>query len=346
MRAAGRNCKEGNESMTTNFNRRTLIGGAAAAAATAGLRPRRAEAAERPIRVTLTTPGSAGSVWRPAITRLGREATEGLDIEWISSNPGQAQVQLTAGALDVSVFGAVGLANINNRGGDIVLFGPALNNHGRWIVRGDSPYRKPADLVGKRIATQPETTETYQQARVAASLIGIDLKRDVEVIFGPPTANVALFERGDVDGVIVLEPTATKLIGAGAREIARVGDMWREATGEPGDPFLVGLAAHRAWLEKNRVVASRIARLFAAANASLRRNPQLFVDLHSEIGIKAEEKNAIDLLPARLADVYPVKWDPAVWKVIDRQLDVAIKVGVLDKRPARTIYDAVPLDAV
>jgi hypothetical protein len=41
-----------------------------------------------------------------------------------------------------------------------------------------------------------------------------------------------------------------------------------------------------------------------------------------------------------------VKWDPAVWKVIDRQLDIAIKVGVLDKRPARPIYDAVPLDIV
>ena len=85
--------------------------------------------------------------------------------------------------------------------------------------------------------------------------------------------------------------------------------MWREATGEPGDPFLVGLAAQRSWLESNRVLASRIARLFAAANGALRRNPQLFVELHSEIGIKDNEKAAIDLLPSRLADVYPVNWD-------------------------------------
>jgi ABC-type nitrate/sulfonate/bicarbonate transport system substrate-binding protein len=333
---------------SVGLSRRSLIGGAAAgvAAGISGLRSIRADAADRPIRITATTPGSAGSVWRPSIAKLGPQATEGLQLEWIGSNPGQAQVQLAAGALDVSVFGAVGLATLVNRGSDIVLFGPALNNHGRWIVRGDSPYRKPSDLIGKRIATQPETTETYQQARVAASLIGIDLKRDVEVIFGPPTANLALFDRGDVDAVILLEPTATRLIGAGAREIARVGDMWREATGEPGDPFLVGLAAQRSWLESNRVLGSRIARLFAAANGALRRNPQLFVEFHSEIGIKDNEKAAIDLLPSRLADVYPVNWDASVWKVIDRQLDVAIRVGVLDKKPARPIYDAVPLDGV
>jgi NitT/TauT family transport system substrate-binding protein len=302
-----------------------------------------ADEQSKPVRITLPTPGSAGSVWRPAIAKLDLNALDGIGIDWIGGDPGQMQVQLAAGALDVGVFGAVGLANLVNRGSNIVLFGPALNNHGRWIVRGDSPYHKPADLVGKRIATQPETTETYQQARIAASLYGIDLKRDVEVVFGPPTQNLALFGRGDVDGVIVLEPTATRLIGGGAREIARVGDMWREATGEPGDPFLVGLAAQRTWLNANRELATRIARLFAVANGSLRRDPQLFVEFHSDMGLRDDEKTAIDLLPNRLSDVYPSRWDPSVWKVIDRQVDVAVKIGVLGQYPARPLYDAVAL---
>ena len=32
---------------------------------------------------------------------------------------------------------------------------------------------------------------------------------------------------------------------------------------------------------------------------------------------------AIDLLPARLADVYPIAWDQGVWNAIDRQIEVA-----------------------
>jgi len=313
------------------------------------LRGSSAQAAEEQndtVRITLPTPGSAGSVWRPAIAKLGSHATEGLNIDWIGGDPGQMQVQLAAGALDVGVFGAVGLANLVNRGSDIVLFGPALNNHGRWIVRADSPYRKPADLIGKRIATQPETTETYQQARIAASLNDIDLKRDVEVIFGPPTQNLALFGRGDVEGVIVLEPTATRLVGGGAREIARVGDMWRDATGESGDPFLVGLAARRSWLETNRKLATRIAHLFAIANGSLRRDPQLFSEFHSDIGLRDDEKSAIALLPNRLTDVYPSRWDESVWKIIERQIDVALKIGVIGQRPSRPLYDAIRLENV
>ena len=48
---------------------------------------------------------------------------------------------------------AIGVAELAPRGSDIVIFGPALNNHGRWIVRDDSPYQGVADLRGRTIAT-------------------------------------------------------------------------------------------------------------------------------------------------------------------------------------------------
>src|ERR1700722_1899889 len=120
------------------LDRRSVLAGAAASTALQALPTFAAEEQSDPVRITLPTPGSAGSVWRPAIAKLGPAALDGLRIDWIAGDPGQMQGQLAAGALDVGVFGAVGLANLLNRGSDIVLFGPALNNHGRWIVRGDS----------------------------------------------------------------------------------------------------------------------------------------------------------------------------------------------------------------
>jgi ABC-type nitrate/sulfonate/bicarbonate transport system substrate-binding protein len=143
-------------------------------------------AAPKPIvNITLSTPGSAGSIWRAAISMLDPALSSDFELNWVAGDPGQMQVQLAAGSLDVGVFGAIGLATLARRGSDITLFGPALNNHGRIIVKADSPLQKPADLVGKKIATQPKTTETYQQARVALSLLGIDMDRDFETIFGP-----------------------------------------------------------------------------------------------------------------------------------------------------------------
>lgn len=324
-------------------SRRSILAGAAGAAVSSFL-VRGAAAASKPVvNVTLSTPGSAGSIWRAAISTLDPSLSSEFDINWVAGDPGQMQVQLAAGSLDVGLFGAVGLATLARKGSDITLFGPGLNNHGRIVVRADSPYRKPSDLVGKKIATQPKTTETYQQARVALSLIGIDMERDFEIFFGPPTANLALFDRGDVDAVIVVEPTATRAIGAGARELARIGDIWKQSSGANAAPFLVGLAAKRSWLSSNRQLATSVARLFAAANGALRRNPNLFVEYAAEMGLRPKESAAIGLLPSRLADIYPSDWDQSIWSSIDQQIEIAVKLGLLDAPPERPLYDGLPL---
>lgn len=290
------------------------------------------------VRITLPSPGSAGSAWRPLIERHRLNTDPSLNLNWVTADPGKMQVQLSAGSLDVGVFGAVGLATLANRGSDIVLFGPALNNHGRWLVRGDSPFRKPADLVGKTIATTDESSETYQQARIAASLIGIDLKKDVKVIHGSPTANLALFERGDVDAIITLEPTATRVVARGAREIARVADIWKQATGQQEDPILLGLAASRAWYEANRTTAAKLAALFKRVNGFVRREPASLLAIANQIGLKPDETKAAGLLPGRLAPSYATRWDESVFAVIDKQVEVAAKLGVIERVPSRKLY--------
>lgn len=308
-------------------------------AAAAGLLPGAARAqAGKKVRITLPSAGSAGSAWRPIVEQYKLDQDLDIALEWVTADPGKMQVQLSAGSLDVGVFGSVGLATLANRGSDIVLFGPALNNHGRWIVRGDSPFKSPKDLIGKRIATTAETSETYQQARIAASLTGLDLKKDVKVIFGSPTANLALFERGDVDGIITLEPTATRLVGRGAREIARVADIWKEATGQTDDPFLVGLAASRGWYEQNTPTAAKLAKLFQRIGLTIARQPDSLKRIAGELGLKPDEREAIDLLPRRLAPSYATKWDTSVFTTIDKQIEVAVKLGLLDAAPTRKLY--------
>jgi ABC-type nitrate/sulfonate/bicarbonate transport system substrate-binding protein len=329
------------------LSRRKVLTGIAGSIACPALLSSGARAQVRPaVNVALSTPGSAGSIWRAAIASLDPSLSAGFDLRWIVADPGQMQVQLATGALNVGMFGAIGLATLARKGSDITLFGPGLNNHGRIIVKSDSSYRKPADLIGKRIATQPKTTETYQQARVALSLIGIDMDREFETFFGPPTANLALFDRGDVDAVIVVEPTATRAVGAGARELARIGDIWNEASGVRAAPFLVGLSAKQSWIASNRALATSIARLFSAANGALRENPNLFVDNAGDMGLRPKESEAIGLLPSRLADIYPSVWNQEVWTAIDRQIEVAVKVGLLEAAPGRRLYDGLPLGAV
>ena len=322
------------------MNRRNLLKAAAAAGIGSLLTSYKLQsfAQARNVRITLPSPGSAGSVWRPLIEKLELNPAHGINLDWVTADPGMMQTQLNAGALDIGVFGSVGLSTIASKGSDIVLFGPALNNHGRWLVKPDSPFKSPQELIGKTIATPAQTSETYQQAQIAASLSGIDLKKDIKVIHGSPTANLALFERGDVDGIITLEPTASRLVARGAREIARVADLWKKSTGQTSAPFLVGLAANRRWLESNRDTAAKIAALFVKVNSAIHADPALLLGVATEIGLKADETKAAALLPQRLTDSYATNWDDNVFAVIDKQIEVAVKLGILPKRPATPIY--------
>jgi len=292
-----------------------------------------------PVRFTDGGPGTAGAIWRPLIDGGTVGRSKALAFDWVKGSPGQVQLQLATGAANVGVFGALGIAEIAPRGSDIVIFAPALNNHGRWIVRDNSSYQSPRDLIGKTIATQHEGSDTFRHARLAALLQGIDLKKDVKVVYGPPTANVALFERGDVDAVITIEPTATRLVARGAREIARVGDMWREATGDKSPLFLNGFAAHREWAENNAKVTSAVRQIFADLHRELKARPQRLSELHQDFGIPANEKAAIELLPKRLIDIYATDWNKDVFANIDRQIDAALKAGILAEKPAKLVYD-------
>jgi ABC-type nitrate/sulfonate/bicarbonate transport system substrate-binding protein len=287
------------------------------------------------IRITTPTPGSAGTIWRPLTEQRGNG---GLNLDWVGGAPGQGQIQLSAGAVDVAFYGSVGIAQSIAHGADLVIFGPALNNHGRWIVRGDAPFHSPRDLVGKKIATQPESTETFLQARMAAKTIGIDLKSDCELFFGPPPANVALFERGDVDAVITLEPTATKLVGRGARQIARVDEMWRNGNSDAPPLFLVGFAARRDWLDTNRGAAKTLVALLADIHRDLKDHPDKFAALHDALAIPASESEAVALLPTRLPDIYSNAWGQPVFADIDRQIKYAVETGILKAPPGRPVY--------
>jgi NitT/TauT family transport system substrate-binding protein len=296
---------------------------------------RSAFAADTAARIEQPNAGSAGAVWRPLIER---SSGAGL-AQWVGGDPGLSQVQLLAGAIDVGFFGPIGAVETDLRGHDVVIFAPGLINHGSWIVKGNSSYRTPQELKGKRIATQPETSETYRQARLAASLVGLDLKHDFQVIFGPPAANLALFERGDVDAVITIEPISTRLIAGGAREIARVRDQWQKGTNDSRPLLLGGQGTRREWFEKNRPLAAKLARLYQSANEQIHARPQLLADLHVPLGLRDADRATLDLLVKRMPEIYATEWSPAVSSVADKVIEVAVRNGILKSKAPRPVCE-------
>lgn len=323
------------------LSRRSLLRHATALLAGSFVSRRRIFAQTPTTKIEQPNTGTAGALWHDLLEKRNAQPGAGVPLQWLGGDPGQSQVQLLAGAIDVGFFGPIGGVETALRGHDVAIFAPGLINHGSWLVKGNSSFRSPQDLKGKRIATQPETTETYRQARLAASLIGLDLKHDFEFIFGPPTANLALFERGDVDAVITIEPVSTRLIAGGAREIAKVRDQWRQGTNSERPLFLGGQGTRRDWFEQNRGIVSTLSKFYLSANQEIQARPQILADLHQEMGISSSDRAAIELLVKRLPEIYQTEWSPLVIKDADKVIDVAIRSGILRSRSPRPIIEVV-----
>jgi NitT/TauT family transport system substrate-binding protein len=319
--------------------RRQVLAGLAASAFVLPFLPRPSGAAtdRLPVRMSKAGPGTAGTVQDDMLQKFP-ELDPGLDIEWIDGSPGQFQMLLLSGALDCGPFGALGIAEAAQKGAELVIFGSRLNNHGSWIVKADSPFQHPADLKGKRIATQLSTSDTYRHARMAAALQKLDLENDFQVSFGPSVSNVALFNRGDVDAVIAIEPVSTQLIAQGHREIAKVADQWRDATGSSAPLSLVGVSATAKWVDENTETARRVAQMTLAVNRRFATEPSLIRDpaIQAGMGIKNPSEELLALLEQRLPRVYATEWNEAVINDFNRQLDVAIDLKIIKSRPKYT----------
>lgn len=318
--------------------RQVMMGLAATALAPSLFSPSIARSADRlPVRMSKAGPGTAGTIQDDLVAKFP-ELDPGLDIDWIDGSPGQFQMLLVSGALDCGPFGALGIAEAAQKGAELVIFGSRLNNHGSWIVKGDSPYQHPSDLKGKRIATQLPTSDTYRHARMAAALHKLDLEKDFQVSFGPSVSNVALFNRGDVDAVISIEPVSTQLIAQGHREIARVADQWRDATGDSTTLSLVGVSATAKWVDENQETARRVAQMTLGVNKRFASEPSLIRDsaIQAGMGLKNPSEELLSLLEQRLPRVYATEWNEAVINDFNRQLEIAIDLKIVDSRPKYT----------
>ncbi|PHM19641.1 MAG: hypothetical protein CK604_10620 [Curvibacter sp. PD_MW3] len=296
-------------------------------------------APKSPLNLLAGNKGSTSAMY-PHFFKTSLVNVSQLDINYISSAPGQMQLQLLSGALHVSGYGALGIAEANLKDADIQMFAPLNLSHASWIVRGDSPYRSLQDLKGKRVATLPINTDTVRQAELTCALHGLDLKKDFQLSYGPALVSMALFERGDVDAIIAIEPNSTRLIAKGAREIAKVRDLWSSAT-KQDTLFLVGHAARKSWLDKNPEAARIVAKAYLDVNRAIIRDPAIVKapQYLEALGIPASETAAIDMLPRRIADVTAAKWDASVFRNLELQLDLGLKHGLISAKPPAPIYN-------
>lgn len=225
-----------------------------------------------------------------------------------------------------------------NQGRDLVVIGGGLTVMQNVFVRKDSPFRKITDLRGKRFGVY-STGGAATKALIALVVdgFGMDLRKETEFLEIAPPALMALLEKGEVAAMFNL---SSLTISAATqpdkfRMIFSPDAYWKEKTGSTlvwSGPTV----AWRDWIEENR---ERAKNFVAAEHESwewLRQNSDEAVAKYGKlasVNTPAEAEALKKML--KEGGVFLSKWDS---QIIDAQwkfLELAKKVGILDKVPPK-----------
>jgi ABC-type nitrate/sulfonate/bicarbonate transport system substrate-binding protein len=205
------------------------------------------------IRVSAFNPPSLGSYIPPIIKGRGLDRANGFTLEMAYKPSDTYQVDFASGQDQVggsSTF--ISEARRASQGVEIInLF--TVFDYFAAVVTSNPQIKTFKDLEGKELAADTPTT-LWAMGQWFLSKSGVDMGK-VKVISQGSPAMVVSIQAKRVDAVFVAEPTYSVIMrGPHAGQLHSVvadNALWKQLTGLPTLPLL-GVAAHKSWLAKNR----------------------------------------------------------------------------------------------
>ncbi|MCL5959228.1 MAG: ABC transporter substrate-binding protein [Chloroflexi bacterium] len=293
-------------------------------------------AAKSPRVVTFAgTSGAAVGLLTEVAQKKGIDAKYGLKLDVKLMDPAAAAKSVLLKQTEAGLFPLISAVSANNENVPIVIFAPMLFNHTHAIVWKDAPYKSMADLKGKKIGTLDKISGLYTSAQAIFKQAGGDFEKDFELVTGPPPALMAFLERKDVEAIIIHEPVAGSLISSGKyRALASMSDEWKRLTGEP--MFMIGMGAHRPWIEQNRDVAVALNKMILETAKYVGQHPEVFEQNKEFLGLK--DDTAVKTAQERMRGIFPEQWNETLIKNAQLIVDRSVELKIVEAAPKQSIF--------
>ncbi|MFD8590234.1 aliphatic sulfonate ABC transporter substrate-binding protein [Streptomyces sp. NPDC059637] len=255
-------------------------------------------------------------------------------------NAGPSEIEaLNAGSVDIGWIGPSPAVNGYARaGGKNLRIVSGSASGGVSLVVDPERIKGPHDLRGKRIAT-PQLGNTQDVAllnHLAEEGYEVDPatgRGDVTVLRVDNKETPTLFERGDIDGAWVPEPTASKLVASGGKVLLDEKELW-----EDGEFVITNVVVSRKFLTEHPDVVEAVLRGSVRTNAWIAENPEKAKG-HVNASLKRLTGKA---LPAGVLDrafAAVETTDDPLAATLRQQADHAVRAGLLEKADLTGIYD-------
>lgn len=228
-----------------------------------------AMAAESEVRVGVLAFGSVN--WELAtVEHNGFDRTNGIALKVVQlAGKDGAAVALQGGSVDVIVTDWLWVSKRRSEGADFT-FVPHSSAVGGVMVRPDSGIKTLADLKGRKlgIAGGPTDKSWIMLRAYARKVLGVDLAKTVEPVYGAPPLLNALMQRGEIPAALNFWPYEARLRAAGMRELIDVADML-PALGLKQSPPIVGWVFSEHWAARHAAAIDGFLKATAAAEKLL-----------------------------------------------------------------------------
>ncbi|MFB7954950.1 aliphatic sulfonate ABC transporter substrate-binding protein [Streptomyces sp. NPDC056045] len=271
----------------------------------------------------------------------------GTRLKTAQFNAGPSEIEaLNADSIDIGFIGpSPSINGFTKSGGKSLRIIGGSASGGVKLVVNPKKIKTLDDLKGKRIAT-PQLGNTQDVAFlnwISEKGWKVDAqsgKGDVSVVRTDNKVTPGAYASGSIDGAWVPEPTASKLVAEGAKELLDESSLW------PDDKFVItNIIVSQKFLGEHPDVVEAVLRGSVKTNAWINANPEKA----KESANSALEKLTGKALPA---DVVDPAWksiqltDDPLAATLDAQAQHAVKAGLLEKPDLAGIYDLRPLNKV
>ncbi|MEV7176160.1 aliphatic sulfonate ABC transporter substrate-binding protein [Kitasatospora sp. NPDC093679] len=262
-------------------------------------------------------------------------------------NAGPTEIEaLNAGSIDIGWIGPSPAINgyTKSDGKSLRIIGGSASGGVRLVVNPDK-IKSLDELKGKKIAT-PQLGNTQDVALLnylatkgykvdAASGAG-----DVSVVRTDNKVTPDAYKSGSIDGAWVPEPTASKLISLGAKELLNEKQVWPD-----GKFVITNVIVSQKFLKEHPDVVEAVLRGSVKTNAWIKANPDQ-AKAAANAAIKDAAGNALDaaILDPAWKDIEFL--DDPLANTLQAEADHAVTAGLLKKPNLAGIYDLAPLNKV
>ncbi|WP_406863747.1 aliphatic sulfonate ABC transporter substrate-binding protein [Streptomyces sp. HUAS MG47] len=271
----------------------------------------------------------------------------GTELKVSTFNAGPSEIEaLNADSIDIGFIGPSPAINgyTKSKGSNLRIVAGSASG-GVKLVVNPTKIKTLDDVKGKRIAT-PQLGNTQdvaflnwisEQGWKVDSQSG---KGDVSVLRTDNKVTPDAYTSGSVDGAWVPEPTASKLVGEGAKVLLDESDLW------PDKKFVItNIIVSQKFLKEHPDVVEAVLRGSVKTNAWINANPE---QAKAAANAKLKELTGKPLGDKVIDGAWPsIQFtDDPLAATLQAQAEHAVKAGLLDKPDLAGIYDLKPLNKV